>query len=45
MLAGIFDGGKGPNDALVVGDVFVGVQRDIKVDLQRDYQLVDQAYR
>lgn len=33
MLEGVFDGGEGADDALVVGDVLVGVQGDVEVDL------------
>ena len=34
MLAGVFDGGQGADDALVVG-YFCAVERDIKVDLDK----------
>jgi hypothetical protein len=33
VLEGILDGGEGTDDALVVGDVLVGVERDVEVDL------------
>ena len=33
ILEGILDGGEGTDDALVVGDVLVGVERDVEVDL------------
>ncbi len=33
MFAGVFDGGKGADDALIVGDVLVGVERDVEVNL------------
>lgn len=33
MLASIFDGGKGADNPLVVGDFLVAVQRDIEVHL------------
>lgn len=36
MVARIFDGGKGADDALIVCDVLVGVERNIEVDLQGD---------
>lgn len=36
MVAGILDGGKGADDALIVCDVLVGVERNIEVDLQGD---------
>lgn len=34
MVAGIFDGGKGADNALIVCDVVVGVERDVKVNLE-----------
>lgn len=34
MVASVFDGGKGTDDALVVGDVLFGVERDVEVDLE-----------
>ena len=36
MVAGVFDSGKGADDALIVCDVLVGVERDVEVDLQDD---------
>lgn len=33
VVEGIFDGGDGADDALVVGDVLVGVEGDVEVDL------------
>lgn len=33
IVEGILDGGQGTDDALVVGDLLVGVERDIEVDL------------
>lgn len=39
MVAGVFDGGNGPNDPLVVCDVLIGIERDIEVDLKVDCQL------
>lgn len=33
VIDGIFDGGERADDALVVGDVLVGVERDVEVDL------------
>jgi hypothetical protein len=33
VVNGIFDGGEGANDALVVGD-FVTVERDVEIDLR-----------
>lgn len=33
MVKSIFDCGQSTDDTLVVGDVFVGVERDVKVDL------------
>jgi len=34
VVARIFDGGEGADDALVVCDLLVGVERDVKVDLE-----------
>ena len=39
MVAGVFDGGKGTNDALIVGDFLVRVEGNVKVDLQGDCQV------
>ena len=36
MGGGIFDSGKGADDALIVRDVLVGVERDVEVDLEDD---------
>ena len=33
MVAGVLDGGKGADDALIVCDVLVGVEGDVEVDL------------
>jgi len=33
VVAGILDGGEGADDALVVGDLLVGIERDVEVDL------------
>ena len=33
ILNGVLDGGESSNDTLVVGDVLVGVKRDVEVDL------------
>lgn len=37
MVAGVFDGGKGADNALIVCDVLIGVERNVEVDLQADY--------
>ena len=34
MVAGVFDSGESANNALIVCDVLVGVERDIEVDLE-----------
>ena len=34
MFDRVFDGGKGPNNALVICDLFIGVKRNIEVDLK-----------
>lgn len=34
MVAGVFDGGNGADDALVICDVLVGVEWDVEVDLE-----------
>lgn len=40
VLDGILDGGQRADDALVVGDVLVAVERDVEVDLEiHQYQL------
>lgn len=36
MVAGVFDGGKCADNALVVCDFLVGVERDVEVDLEED---------
>lgn len=36
MVAGVFDGGKGTDNALIVCNFLVGVERDIEVDLEDD---------
>jgi len=33
VIDGVFDGGDGADDALVVGDFLVGVEGDVEVDL------------
>ena len=33
IVNGILDGGEGSDDALVVGDLLVGVKWDVEVDL------------
>lgn len=33
ILDGVFDGGEGTDDTLVVGDLLVGVEGDVEVDL------------
>jgi len=33
IIDSVLDCGKGADNALVVGDVLVGVERDVKVDL------------
>jgi hypothetical protein len=34
ILEGVLDGGEGTDNSLVVGDVLVGVERDVEVDLR-----------
>jgi len=34
VVDGVFDGGDGADDALVVGDFLVGVEGDVEVDLE-----------
>jgi hypothetical protein len=41
VVDGILDGGQGTDDALVVGDGLVLVERDIEVDLRSDYEPLD----
>ena len=36
VVAGVFNGGKGTDDALVVCDIPVGVEWDVEVDLEDD---------
>jgi len=36
MVEGVLDGGDGADDALVVGDVLVLIERDVEVDLERE---------
>lgn len=33
MVAGVFDGGKGADNALVVCDAVIRVERDVKINL------------
>jgi len=33
MINGVLDGGDGTDDALGVGDLFVGIEGDVEVDL------------
>lgn len=35
VLDGVLDGGESTDDTLVVGDLLVGVKRDVEVDLER----------
>lgn len=39
MIGGILDGGEGADDTLVVGDVLIGVQGDVEVDLETEVSL------
>ena len=34
IVEGVLDGGEGTDNSLVVGDVLVGVERDVEVDLE-----------
>lgn len=36
VVDGIFDGGDGTGDTLVVGDLLVGIEGDVEVDLKRE---------
>ena len=37
MVDGIFDGGDGTGDTLVVGDLFVSVEGDVEVNLDHQF--------